>query len=251
MSAHTVDELIKKDRQDLISLVAQNPSLLLEQDSDGKTLLHCAVLDARMGNSWVLSLEPYITKEALSVTDNRGNTPIHTAALYANNLRIYVQVMPLYLKKAAIFRLDVNLVNHAGETPLSLTEVCDRIWRQNCSAPRQDAKGYFMRAMTIDSASLSPQEHFEYYIRLLEEYIETRKKEPEYFTFFRRWRGMTRTVKLEAAEKLLAFLNGDTSITFSQNQQDALNDGRLKAIYSQINIDKTNWSFKDSPNSFS
>lgn len=44
MAANTLDELLKKDTDDLIRLVSQNPSLLLVQGGDGNTLLHHAVL---------------------------------------------------------------------------------------------------------------------------------------------------------------------------------------------------------------
>lgn len=102
------------DVNGLAEHLQSNPNLVLEQDEEGKTLLHYAV-----GNyEAVYKLKPYITKEALSIQDQRGRTPLHLYTASHYTLDALSLILSAYLEKIKNSGFDFTIKDKSGNTPL-------------------------------------------------------------------------------------------------------------------------------------
>ncbi|CAM2905772.1 ankyrin repeat domain-containing protein [Legionella worsleiensis] len=114
--------LVTEDKcPSLVKHLEIKPELLDLQDENGRTLFHHAVNDYRFA---AIILKPFMNLERLSVRDNKGQTPVHVAAVSNDSVRD--PILSLYLNSARNNGYDFSLMDNKYDTPLSLLIVNPR-----------------------------------------------------------------------------------------------------------------------------
>lgn len=102
------------DVNGLLCHLQTDSKLILEQDEEGRTLLHHAVYNYDA----VRIMEPFITKEALSTQDSFGRTPLHINMANTQSYHFFLLILPLYLKKAYETKFDFTMRDKNRNAPL-------------------------------------------------------------------------------------------------------------------------------------